>query len=114
MHSVDPVEADWVRVGDLMGSSLFLGINYHSFLDAPPSSGGSDASTDAETLPVFKPNYVFASQWCCAQYPLPGADWCRMALTEGAAIGSSFSYPLLGWGQFYECPMWFLPTLRDK
>ena len=110
VHSIDPVEGDWVRLGDLMGRFLFVGMNYPFFVDVPQSNGGSAA----ETVPVSKANCVFASHWRCIQYPLPGADWCRMPLTHDAAIGSSFFYPQLGWGQYYESPMWFLPTLQDK
>lgn len=111
VHLVDPVEPEWVRQDHLMGSSLFVGINYPFFLDAPQPAAGNDVGT----VPVFRPNCVFAAHSFCNMHPLRGADWCRMPVNQGVAIGSALFYdPYLSWGQFYEAPMWFVPTLPDN
>lgn len=104
----DPVQSVWVRQEELQGNSLFVGISYPFMLHAPDGPGVNAAG---QALPVFKPNCVFASHWRCDQFPKPIPDWCRLSVSGGPAIGSSFNYAEPNWGQMLETPMWFVPVL---
>ena len=110
VHLVDPVDgSDWVREEDLQGGSLFVGLNYPFFLDAPQEPGENAGAM----VPVFKPNYLFASHRRCNGGPSLYPDWCRIPVNGGAALGSSLFYDAIGWGQIHDTPIWFVPTLTQ-
>lgn len=105
----DPVDPVWMRLDNLQGSSLFLGVNYPFLLDGP----AAEAANAVNTLPVFKPNCVFSSHNCVNQILGRFPDWCRIPLNDGVSIGSSLDRDELNWGEFHEVPMWFVPTLPE-
>lgn len=106
----DPTVPEWVRQDNLEGTSLFVGMNYPFFLDAHEPAG-EDAGVNA---PVFRSDCVFASHKCCVQHPPPIPDWCRLPVNQATAIGSTLFRGEIGWGQFHETPMWFVPTVHDN
>ena len=110
-YSNDPVDgASWARQDNLQGHSVFLGINYPFFFEAP-----ANAKTSAEqVLPLFKPDCVFATDMRARDqhlFPPPSPHWSRMQVNGGPAIGSRLKYAESYYPDYVQAPMWFMPTL---
>ena len=81
-----------MREEDLQGGSLFVGLNYPFFLDAPHEPGENAWAC----VPVFRPNCLVASHRSCNAGPSLYPDCCRISFNGGVALGSSLFYDAIG------------------
>ena len=110
----DPVAPVWIKQDHLLGKSLFLGINYPFFLDAPATSAPPEDNA-GNALPVFKPDCVFATHKHYYDRAQQVPDWARMPLAGGPTIGSVLTYEEYEYGQqLFQTPMWFVPRLPER
>ena len=78
--------------------------------------GGAAAFAEVPpALPVFKPDYVFATHERAFQYnPQPNPTWTRMHVCGGPVIGSTLTAERFVERKSVvrgEAPIWFVPTL---